>query len=107
MAYGALMQGRLRLDVEPAGDTTTVRVVGEVDLATSPQLRACLLGLDGAVEVDLGEVTFLDSSGLNALIGAKKHLDAGGGTLRLVGSQPQVRAVFDVMGMAEFFELDA
>jgi len=37
--YGARVQGQLRLDVEPAGDTTTVRVVGEADLATSPHLR--------------------------------------------------------------------
>ena len=106
MAYGAPMQGRLRLDVEPTGDATTVRVVGEVDLATSPQLRECLTGLVGDVDVDLSEVAFLDSSGLNALIGSKKHLTATGGTLRLHGAQPQVRHVFDVMGMADWFELD-
>ena len=71
MAYGAAMQGRLRLPGEPARDTTTVRVMGEVDLATSPQLRECLTGLDGIVVVDLSDVGFLDSSGLNALIGSK------------------------------------
>jgi anti-anti-sigma factor len=107
MAYGALMQGRLRLDVEPAGDTTTVRVVGEVDLATSAQLRECLTGLDGTVVVDLTEVGFLDSSGLNALIGSKNHLTTAGGTLLLRGAQPQVRHVFDVMGMADWFEFES
>ena len=105
--YGARMQGRLRLDVEPAGDTTTVRVVGEVDLATSPQLRECLTGLDGNVVVDLTEVGFLDSSGLNALIGSKNHLTTSGGTLRLRGAQPHVRRVFDVMGMADWFEFES
>ena len=107
MFYGARMQERLRLDVEPADGTTTVRVVGEVDLATSPQLRECLTGLDGVVVVDLTEVGFLDSSGLNALIGSKKHLTTTGGTLRLRGAQPHVRHVFDVMGMADWFELES
>ena len=107
MTYRAPMQGRLRLEVESQSATTTVRVIGEVDLATSPQLRECLTGLDGVVLVDLSDVGFLDSSGLNALIGSKKHLMAVGGVLRLEGAQPHVRHVFDVMGMSEWFELDA
>ena len=106
MPYRAPMQGRLRLEVEPTGGTTTVRVIGEVDLATSPQLRECLTSLHGPVVVDLAEVGFLDSSGLNALIGSKKHLASGGGSLRIEGPQPHVRRVFDVMGMTEWFELD-
>ena len=101
------MEGRLRLDVQHLDGTAVVLVVGEVDLATSPQLRACLVALDGAVVVDLSGVGFLDSSGLNALIGGKKHLDAQGGSLRLQGAQPQVQAVFEVMGMIEFFELES
>ena len=107
MLYGARMQERLRLEVEPAGDTTTVRVVGEVDLATSSQLRECLTALDGVVVVDLTEVGFLDSSGLNALIGSRNHLTSSGGTLLLRGAQPHVRHVFDVMGMADWFEFDS
>ena len=98
--------GRLRLDLATDGATTAVQVIGEVDLATSPELRECLSGLEGVVVVDLAGVSFLDSSGLNALIGSKKQLAATGGTLRLHGARPNVRAVFDVMGMSEWFGLD-
>ena len=101
------MDERLRLDVQHDDATVVVLVVGEVDLATSPQLRECLMALDGVVVVDLRGVTFLDSSGLNALIGGKKHLTGQGGTLRLQGAQPHVRHVFDVMGMTEWFELES
>jgi anti-sigma B factor antagonist len=100
------MGGELRLDVRRGEGATIVRVNGEVDLATSPELRECLTGLDGIVVVDLEEVGFLDSSAVNALIGSKKHLTAQGGALRLQGAQPHVRHVFDVMGMSDWFELE-
>ena len=100
------MRGSLRLDVAPERGATLVRVVGEVDLATAPELRECLMGLDGVVVVDLAEVAFLDSSGLNALIGSKKHLDATGGALRLRGGPSHVRTVLDITGLADWFEVE-
>src|SRR5690242_5002820 len=100
------MRGTLRLVVAADRDATLVRVVGEVDLASAPDLRDCLMGLEGAVVVDLADVAFLDSSGLNALIGSKKHLEQTGGSLRLRGGPPHVRNVLEVTGLADWFEVE-
>ena len=66
----------VRIDHDDAG-TPVVRVVGELDITTSDDLRGALEGLLGGgpppeVAFDLSEVTFLDSSGLAAMIGVAR-----------------------------------
>jgi anti-anti-sigma factor len=96
----------LRFDVEHDGDSTVVRAAGEVDIATAPQLRQCIQAFTGVVVVDLSGVTFLDSSGINALIGSKNSLAESGGALRLRGVQPPVRTVLAATGLADWFEVE-
>ena len=77
-----------------------VAVSGELDAYTAPKLRECTQSLVGdGVErlvLDLRGVTFLDSTGLGALVGIKKRLSSGDKTMCLVveDSQP-VRRVFE------------
>ena len=81
----------------------TVR--GEVDVATSPELRSKLDELldRGATDVtlDFGAVSFVDSSGLGVLVGAYKRLQENGtrGAIRIVGTQASVRKVFEITGL--------
>jgi anti-sigma B factor antagonist len=68
------------------GSVVTVR--GDVDATTAPELRACLLAVlerPGAadVEVDLTDVTFLDSAGLTALVVAHRAAERAGRVLRI------------------------
>jgi len=69
--------------VESAPSGPTVRVWGEVDVQTSPvldeQLQSVLDQGPSSVVVDLGEVTFLDSTGLSVLIAGLKRCQAAGG----------------------------
>jgi anti-anti-sigma factor len=53
-----------------------VVVTGEVDMSTSPALREQLLAPEAqrpTVVLDLREVTFMDSSGLGAIVGQHKR----------------------------------
>ncbi|GAA3235784.1 hypothetical protein GCM10020216_057850 [Nonomuraea helvata] len=54
--------------------TAKVTVCGEVDVATAPPLEDLLIGTmngpSSTIEVDLGDVSFMDVSGLTALIRA-------------------------------------
>lgn len=97
-----------------AADILVVEVVGEVDMATSPQVA---LALEAAGEtcrrvvVDLSEVTFLDSSGLNALVVARRALSARDIELRVVSPTDHVvRRVFEIaqltdeLGVVESFD---
>lgn len=77
------------LDAEPlstpSADGALVTVHGELDLAAAPRLRATIGDLMGQgirhVEVDLDGCTFLDSSGLGALMWGAHRLKAVGGDL--------------------------
>ena len=92
--------------VEVSGDPTAPHVVvrGELDVATSPQLRNELNALltRGAqhITVEFGDVSFVDSSGLGVLVGTYKRLrEEGSGTIRIIGAQPSVRKVFEITGL--------
>jgi len=104
-----------RLDVQLATSTDgcSVTVAGEVDSATAPGLRDCLLGaLDRSpgtpVEVDLSGVTFLDSAGLSALatahraaVRADRVLRIRCGTARAVVRPLQITGLWDVFTVIE------
>jgi anti-sigma B factor antagonist len=90
------------------GDAYVIVLSGEIDIATAPELQAALLARDGThslVIVDLTDVSFIDSTGLSALIVGVKHLRKHGGELRLAGLQPQSQRVFEVTGLTEVFSL--
>ena len=78
------------VDALPKDGYVVLSVRGDVDLATAPELRARLAGaVDefGAVVVDLGEVGFMDSTGLGVLVAS--HHRAGALGHRLVVARPQ------------------
>lgn len=74
--------GDLDISIAPAGSgsTAVVEAVGEVDLGNSDQLAesATAAGAGGGgVVLDMSGVTFMDSSGLKALLLATRELGAG------------------------------
>jgi anti-sigma B factor antagonist len=86
-------------------------VYGEVDVVTSTRVHETLSALiaEGAttVVVDLANVTFIDSTGLTALVVAHRHLDESGGTLRLVSVPERIASVFAITGLDERFGIPA
>jgi anti-sigma B factor antagonist len=67
-------------------DGACIAVAGEVDVETAPRMRDALLQAiaeEEAVVLDLGSVTFLDSTGLSALVVAGQAAKANGIPLRL------------------------
>ncbi len=97
------------LDSRTEGAWTVVSVAGELDLHTSPQLRERVLELTtgGArrIAVDLGGVTFMDSSSLGALITCLKRVRERDGELVLVGVQGPPAKVFALTGLDRVFDM--
>ncbi|MFD0684152.1 STAS domain-containing protein [Actinomadura fibrosa] len=91
------------------GDHTIVAVAGDIDVETSPRLREFLIGLvdDGArhLVIDLGGVTFLDSTGIGVMIGVLHRLRAANGTMSCAGGSTAVRSVFRVTQLTRVFAL--
>ena len=89
----------------------TVVAWGELDVSTVPRLQSAIdsaLESHGSrpVEVDLGGVTFIDSSGLGVLVAGLKQAQELGGTLVVRGLQPAPRKVFEITGLLELFQID-
>ena len=89
--------------------TPVVRVMGEVDRATVQELEQTLLGvgedMTGALIVDLTGCTFLDSSGLAALITTRRRLHRSSRRLALVLSTPGVLRIFQITALDQVFEI--
>lgn len=76
----------LAIETEQQGDDVVVRVKGELDLSTTPQLSAAIDGTaDSArtVTLDLAGVSFIDSSALRVLVMAGRTLSGDGRALRI------------------------
>jgi anti-sigma B factor antagonist len=97
-------------DPRPADAGVVLRVSGEIDIQTSPllddHLRRVLAEGASSITVDLGAVTFLDSTGLSVLIAGLKRCQAEAGDLRVVSPRPNVRKVFEVTGLIDVFQID-
>jgi anti-sigma B factor antagonist len=77
-------------------------VVGDVDLATAPKLvdAAAPWAESGAlVRLDLDGVTFLDSTGVGALLQIRQTALGAGGQLELVNLSASVQRVLEITGL--------
>jgi anti-sigma B factor antagonist len=88
----------MNLDITEHGTTSAVLVLnGRLNLVSSPMLREAVADVIAAgrtlVVVDLGAVSFVDSSGLGALVAGLKTARAAGGDLRMADAPEQVASV--------------
>ncbi|HOO17507.1 MAG: STAS domain-containing protein [Phycisphaerae bacterium] len=99
----------LRINSAVRESGPVVRVSGEVDLRTSPQMREVLLRVahknPKRLIVDLSDVSYMDSSGVGTMVEIKRLVERGGGRLVLAGLQPRVRSVFEVTQLDRFFDI--
>jgi len=96
------MAGALTVTVRRERGVVIAEVTGDIDVTTVPGLREQLLKLAGSgptLIVDLNRITFIDSSGLGALINAHRHAGAHGGSLHVVCARPQTRRLLWLTGV--------
>jgi anti-anti-sigma factor len=99
----------LTSQAEPSG-AWSVTARGTVDLATAPQLEQHLDGLIDAgaalIVLRLGDVEFLDSSGIRTIVHAARRLRADGGQLLVTEASGAVLQVLEISGvLADLSEL--
>ncbi len=85
------------ISVERAENYVVLRPEGRLNMVAAPRLRSSIEGVvqDGSTRVvlDLGAVSFMDSSGLGAVIAGLKRARQAGGDLRLAAVGEQVQTV--------------
>jgi anti-anti-sigma factor len=92
--------GQVRFEVVQAGPEEPVRLVGELDLSTVPEFyeRISELANGGRLVLDLSGITFLDSSGLRALLQLSQQSKEDGFELALIRPSEVVERLLDLTG---------
>jgi anti-anti-sigma factor len=82
-----------------------LEVAGELDLNTAPTLTARIRAVRvvGDLLVDLGEVSFMDSRGMQALLDAQRELRRHGADLVLGDVSPPARKVLELTQLWDLF----
>ncbi|MEY2569028.1 MAG: anti-sigma factor antagonist [Actinomycetota bacterium] len=95
------------LELSRDGRATTIHVTGELDVASAPALRACVVSVleqgQRRVIMDLAKLEFVDSTGLGALVGARKRVRESGGELVLTNPLPQTLKLLELTGLNAVF----
>ena len=97
----------LSIHVHVAGEMQVFELVGSLDIATSPTVRAALTSAsergNHRLVVDLSRVDFLDSTGLGALIGGQRRAKEFHGEVRLVAKEGQILRLLRITGLLKVF----
>jgi anti-sigma B factor antagonist len=99
----------LRVAVRAGEGGIRIELVGELDIATAPELRSRvdeITSAGGDTWIDCTELTFADSSGLDTLTRLAKALRAQDRRLVLTNVRPMVLRAMDVLQITELFELE-
>ncbi|SEC47617.1 stage II sporulation protein AA (anti-sigma F factor antagonist) [Streptomyces sp. 3213] len=94
--------GQLTVRTDVVDGIVVVALAGEIDHQTAAPLREALDLPDGVaphVVLDLRQVTFMDSSGINILLAVHQTLAQANGWLRLAGTTPSVQRVIQLVGI--------
>ncbi|MGR6836341.1 anti-sigma F factor antagonist [Syntrophomonas erecta] len=91
-------------------NTLVVRIKGELDMLISDKLRK---EIDTRLEnsaiknliLDLGKVTFIDSSGLGLIIGRYKKVTGSEGRMYIVGAQPPIEKMLYFSGISKLVSM--
>jgi anti-anti-sigma factor len=92
-------------DVTVVNRNSQVKVFmrGEIDLSTKERIHEALMeAQQGSADVivDLSDVTFMDSTGINALVRARRN--APDGLFHVVGAPQRIRKALEIVGVAQY-----
>lgn len=86
------------------------RVVGELDLFSSPRLVAVVEAngprLAPVVTIDVSELGFCDSTGLYSLVDCQRVAAANGSRMRLGRPSASLRRILELTGLLELFDTE-
>ncbi len=97
----------MQLSVKLSKDTerALISVAGEVDVSNADELRAPLdTALDSSaasIEIDIAQVSYIDSTGIGVLVGAARRAAEQGREFALLHPQANVERVLTLLGVIE------
>jgi anti-sigma B factor antagonist len=93
----------LTIEMTRAAGTQTIVLTGEADLAGAPKVEETLIDAcadePALIVVDLRNLTFIDSSGLQALITGHERCRARGQEMRIIPAPARLQRLFELTGV--------
>ncbi|MBQ9001807.1 MAG: STAS domain-containing protein [Eggerthellaceae bacterium] len=88
--------------------SATIALVGNLTVATAPNLEAAFADLPESVvdiTLDLAELEYVASAGLRVVVAQDKKAREAGGSVRIANPNEDVMEVFDVTGLVDILEI--
>ena len=101
------MMGKMEVLVREAGPVGVIELSGEIDIYNCGEIRklidAYMTRKIARIIVDMGRVTYIDSSTIGVFLAELKRLRAQGGNLRLLNLTGAPRHVLEMARLEELF----
>lgn len=100
----------MRIEQEVCDGGLIVKLNGELDVASADAFRNAAdraLAASGSrrLFLNLEGVTFIDSSGLGAILGRYRRISQLDGRMGIIGAAPQVRTILELSGILKIIPL--
>jgi len=91
---------RLETGLREIDGMKILNVAGEIDVYTAPQFKEAVDGIIAAGQkhliIEMGDVTYMDSSGFGTLLSATRRLRPQGGTINLVNCNTSIDRILRI-----------
>jgi anti-sigma B factor antagonist len=87
-----------------------IDVSGEIDVHSAPVLREEIMALveeNADLKINLGNVSYMDSTGLGVFVGLYKALRAKNGSLKLYNLSDRLVRLFEITGLKDIIDISA
>ncbi|MFQ3927457.1 STAS domain-containing protein [Leptospira interrogans] len=92
-----------------SGNIVILDINGEIDLYNAPEIKDVIAKLIEEQKyytiINLEKVSYIDSSGIGALISSLSNLKKYQGGLKIINASGSVRKVFELTKLTSFFEI--
>ncbi|MGL4369461.1 MAG: STAS domain-containing protein [Spirochaetota bacterium] len=99
----------MEINQRAKADVTILDISGEIDLYNAPEIKDIINQLiedqKYNVIINLEKVSYIDSSGIGALISSLSNLKKYQGGLKIINVYASVRKVFELTKLTSFFEI--
>jgi anti-anti-sigma factor len=106
-ANSSIPAPELALRTDKHADKTTVYATGRITVATASLLQTTIRGLipeTKGILLDLTNVTYIDSTGIGAMVGVYLSATKAQCDFKVVNAQPRVRDLFEITKLRAVFE---
>jgi anti-sigma B factor antagonist len=99
----------LEIKIERIGKHVLIRLIGRLDITQSDEVESALSkdiqSGEGDMIVNLGQISYISSSGIRIFVGMVRELGRQGRKLKLCNITPPVKKVFDVVELLDLFDV--